>query len=116
MIVVYEKDYYDEDTGDAIFTANSKEESLRWRNKLANIMEDCNDDILTYLSLHNMDINEETKLGIKKIMDDHTVRLNDLSKKTVENYENLFVTMYYDYTLLEPLIKLMYIDSSKKLN
>lgn len=116
MIVIYEKDYYDEDTGNAIFTANSKTESTRWKNKILDIMEDCNDDILTYLSLHNMEINEETKSGIQKIMDDHTIRLNDLAKKTVENYENLYVTMYYDYKLLEPLIRLLYIDADRKLN
>ena len=63
-----------------------------------------------------MEINEETKLGIQKIMDDHIIRLNDLSKKTVENYENLYITLYYDYKFLEPLIRLMYVDTDRKLN
>ena len=63
MIVVYEKDYYDEVTGNAVFTADSKIESMRWRNKLADIMDECNDDILAYLSLRNMVIDEETKNG-----------------------------------------------------
>lgn len=116
MIVVYEKDYYDEDTGNAVFTADSKIESKRWRDKLADIIEDCNGDILTYLSLRNMVIDEETKLGIQKIMDDCMIKLNELSKKTVDNYENLYINIYYDYTHFESLIRLFYIDTDRKLN
>ena len=116
MIVVYERDYYDEDTGNAIFTADSKTESLRWRNKLADIMEDCNADILTYLSLQNMVIDEETKLGIQRIMDGYIIKLNEVSKKTVDNYENLYINIYYDYTHFESLIRLFYIDTDRKLN
>lgn len=116
MIVVYEKDYYDEVTGNAIFTADNKIESMRWRNKLADIMDDCNDDILAYLSLRNMVIDEETKLGIQRIMDACMIKLNELSKKTVDNYENLYINIYYDYTHFETLIRLLYIDTDEKLN
>lgn len=116
MIVVYEKDYYDEVTGNAVFTADSKIESMRWRNKIADIMDECNDDILAYLSLRNMVIDEETKLGIQRIMDGCMIKLNELSKKTVDNYENLYINIYYDYTHFETLIRLLYIDTDEKIN
>lgn len=116
MIRIIKRSYYDEVLGDAIFKSDNNYESIVIKDKMADIIESCDNDILTYMSIKGICNNKDLREGIDKILKDYTNKLNEEIEKRVYNFENLYILLIYDFTIKNSKIKMMYIDENTLLN
>jgi len=113
MIRIVRRYYYDETLGDAVFKSDNKYESTIIKDKMADIIESCDKDILSYMSMKGTDYNnKELRAGINRILKDYTNKLNEEIEKRVCNFENLYILLIYDFKIKNCKIKMMYIDKN----